>query len=283
MSEFFSCWILQPHLFFSFFKKYPTARKLLAAALTGFPPRRLLSVLWYPGSMYPGGFCLQVRPDSRAPFVLEIVPAFLSEAPPDDSPDLSGKRILPASFYGENPSLTSSSPAENFLRIFLTFQESEQKNPFFYGSFVSPAPPVSCRILNLSALQPSLSAFPDLYAFSRFLLVRHSSELSPLARRFPVLSDTAPFLEELLREQELRALFEKTPHFVPEDSHGISAMCSVNRLLIREKRFDELLKVSDDPEALRNLFQEFRARGFFAYEKDPCRLHRSQEKREKYI
>ena len=60
-------------------------------------------------------------------------------------------------------------------------------------------------------------------------------------------------------------------------------MCSVNRLLLREKRFDELQKVSDDPEALRNLFREFRAKGFFAYKKDPCRLHRSQEKREKYI
>jgi hypothetical protein len=90
-------------------------------------------------------------------------------------------------------------------------------------------------------------------------------------------------LEEVLREQELRTLFAETPHFSPEASCGISAMCSINRLLLREKRFDELQKVSDDPEALRNLFREFRAKGFFAYKKDPCRLHRSQEKREKYI
>ena len=129
----------------------------------------------------------------------------------------------------------------------------------------------------------SLSAFPDLYAFSRFLLVRHSSELPSLARRFPALSSVSPILEEVLREQELRTLFAETPHFSPEASCGISAMCSVNRLLLREKRFDELQKVSDDPEALRNLFREFRAKGFFAYKKDPCRLHRSQEKREKYI
>lgn len=270
MSEFFPCWILDPGLFFSFFKKYPAARKLLAAALTGFPPKRLLSVLWYPGSMYPDGFCLQIRPDNQTPFILELVPVFsgplpftVSESPPENASfaDLRG----------------------NFLQVFLTFQEANQQNPFFYGNFDTPSLPFSRRVLNLSALQPFLSAFPDLYAFSRFLLVRHSSELPSLARHFPVLSAVAPTLEEVLREQELRALFAETPHFAPEASYGISAMCSVNRLLLREKRFDELQKVSDDPEALRHLFQEFRAKGFFAYEKDPCRLHRSQEKREKYI
>ena len=92
MSEFFPCWILKPDLFFSFFKKYPAARKLLAAALTGFPPKRLVSVLWYPGSLYEGGFCLQVRPDNRASFILELVPVFsgqlpfaVSESPPENA------------------------------------------------------------------------------------------------------------------------------------------------------------------------------------------------------
>lgn len=49
MSACFSSWVFQPALFFSFFKKYPAARKLLAAALTGLPPERLLSAVWYPG------------------------------------------------------------------------------------------------------------------------------------------------------------------------------------------------------------------------------------------
>ena len=270
MSEFFPCWILKPDLFFSFFKKYPAARKLLAAALTGFPPKRLVSVLWYPGSLYEGGFCLQVRPDNRASFILELVPVFSGQLP-----------IAVSESPPENASFTV--PRGNFLQVFLTFQEANQQNPFFYGNFDASSLPFSRRVLNLSALQPSLSALPDLYAFSRFLLVRHSSELPSLARRFPALSSVSPILEEVLREQELRTLFAETPHFSPEASCGISAMCSVNRLLLREKRFDELQKVSDDPEALRNLFREFRAKGFFAYKKDPCRLHRSQEKREKYI
>ena len=69
-------------------------------------------------------------------------------------------------------------------------------------------------------------------------------------------------LEEVLRERELKALFAKHALFSPEDSRGISAMCSVNRLLLREKRFDELQKVSDDPEALEKLFLDFREKGF---------------------
>lgn len=161
MSEFFPCWILKPDLFFSFFKKYPAARKLLAAALTGFPPKRLVSVLWYPGSLYEGGFCLQVRPDNRASFILELVPVFSGQLPfaVSESPP-------------ENASFTV--PRGNFLQVFLTFQEANQQNPFFYGNFDASSLPFSRRVLNLSALQPSLSAFPDLYAFSRFLLVRHS-------------------------------------------------------------------------------------------------------------
>ena len=191
MSEFFPCWILNPDLFFSFFVKYPAARKLLAAALTGFPPKRLVSVLWYPGSLYEGGFCLQVRPDNRASFILELVPVFSGQLPfaVSESPP-------------ENASFTV--PRRNFLQVFLTFQEANQQNPFFYGNFDASSLPFSRRVLNLSALQPSLSAFPDLYAFSRFLLVRHSSELPSLARRFPALSSVSPILEEVLREPYLQ-------------------------------------------------------------------------------
>ena len=75
MSEFFPCWILKP-IFFSLFFKNILPHELLAAALTGFPPKRLVSILWYPGSLYEGGFCLQVRPDNRASFILELVPVF---------------------------------------------------------------------------------------------------------------------------------------------------------------------------------------------------------------
>ena len=227
MSEFFPCWILKPDLFFSFFKKYPAARKLLAAALTGFPPKRLVSVLWYPGSLYEGGFCLQVRPDNRASFILELVPVFSGQLPfaVSESPP-------------ENASFTV--PRGNFLQVFLTFQEANQQNPFFYGNFDASSLPFSRRVLNLSALQPSLSAFPDLYAFSRFLLVRHSSELPSLARRFPALSSVSPILEEVLREQELRTLFAETPHFSPEASCGMASLrcapstgcCSVRNALM---------------------------------------------------
>ena len=148
MSEFFPCWILKPDLFFSFFKKYPAARKLLAAALTRFPPKRLVSVLWYPGSLYEGGFCLQVRPDNRASFILELVPVFSGQLPfaVSESPP-------------ENASFTV--PRGNFLQVFLTFQEANQQNPFFYGNFDASSLPFSRRVLNLSALQPSLSAFPS--------------------------------------------------------------------------------------------------------------------------
>ena len=76
MSARFSSWVFQPALFFSFFKKYPTARKLLAAALTGLPPERLLSAVWYPGSLCENGFCLRVRTDSGEFFLLEIIPFF---------------------------------------------------------------------------------------------------------------------------------------------------------------------------------------------------------------
>ena len=301
MSDVFSCWILESDLFFSFFKKSPAARKLLVAALTGLPPKRFLSVAWYPGSMYKDGFCLRVRTDSGDFFVLEVIPPFSGDAIPDSHPPFfssidyglfsffhGGKSLFPSVFHQEQPftaSLTTPKPffPEKFLRVFLTFQEPEPKNPFFYGSFYAPALPFSCRFLNLTSLQPSIPGFPELYALSHFLLVRHSCELPSLACRFPFLSAATPILEEVLREQELLTLFAETPHFAPEASYAISAMCSVNRLLLREKRFDELQKVSDDPEALRNLFQEFQAKGFFVYEKDPCRLHRSQEKREKYI
>lgn len=142
MSEFFPCWILKPDLFFSFFKKYPAARKLLAAALTGFPPKRLVSVLWYPGSLYEGGFCLQVRPDNRASFILELVPVFSGQLPfaVSESPP-------------ENASFTV--PRGNFLQVFLTFQEANQQNPFFYGNFDAsslPFPAVSSIFLPSSPL-----------------------------------------------------------------------------------------------------------------------------------
>ena len=247
MSARFSSWVFQPALFFSFFKKYPAARKLLAAALTGLPPERLLSAVWYPGSLCENGFCLRVRTDSGEFFLLEIIPFFSHSA----------SFVSPLPFSSPQPGFP-----EKFLRIFLLFQEPDQKNPFFYGNFTSSGPSLSCRSLNLSALQPVLPAFPALYAFSLFLLVRQASELPLLSRRFPVLSSAAPLLEEMLRERELKALFAKHSLFSPEDSRGISAMCSVNRLLLREKRFDELQKVSDDPEALEKLFLDFREKGF---------------------
>ena len=150
MSEFFPCWILKPDLFFSFFKKYPAARKLLAAALTGFPPKRLVSVLWYPGSLYEGGFCLQVRPDNRASFILELVPVFSGQLPfaVSESPP-------------ENASFTV--PRGNFLQVFLTFQEANQQNPFFYGNFDASS---------LSAIPPNCLPSPGVFLPS--LLSRRS-------------------------------------------------------------------------------------------------------------
>ena len=279
MSEFFSCWIFQPELFSTFFQKHAAARKLLAAALTGLSPKRLLSAVWYPGSTFPDGFCLRVRMDSGEFFILEIIPLFsVPASPASDSPFFPFLSTEDSFFSSPKPGFPG-----NFLRIFLTFQEPDQKNPFFYGNFRSPDLPFSCRICNLGSLQPSVPGFPQLYSFARLLLIRQASELSSLVQSFPWLIPASSFLEDLLREQEIKALFEESPLFSPEDSRGISAMCSVNRFLIREKRFDDLQKISDDPDALRQLFQEFREKGFFACEKDPCRLHRSQEKREKYI
>ena len=247
MSARFSSWVFHPALFFSFFKKYPADRKLLAAALTGLPPELLLSAVWYTGSLCENGFCLRVRTDSGEFFLLEIIPFF----------SRSASFASPLPFSSPQPGFP-----EKFLRIFFLFQEPDQKNPFFYGNFTSSGPSLSCRSLNLSALQPVLPAFPDLYAFSLFLLVRQASELPLLSRHFPILASAAPLLEEVLQERDRKALFAKHALFSPEDSRGISAMCSVNRLLLREKRFDELQKVSDDPEALEKLFLDFREKGF---------------------
>ena len=154
MSEFFPCWILKPDLFFSFFKKYPAARKLLAAALTGFPPKRLVSVLWYPGSLYEGGFCLQVRPDNRASFILELVPVFSGQLPfaVSESPP-------------ENASFTV--PRGNFLQVFLTFQEAESTKSFFLWKFrrllsalFPPCPQSFCPPALSFCLSGSLCLFP---------------------------------------------------------------------------------------------------------------------------
>lgn len=269
MSEFFPCWILKPDLFFSFFKKYPAARKLLAAALTGFPPKRLVSVLWYPGSLYEGGFCLQVRPDNRASFILELVPVFSGQLPfaVSESPP-------------ENASFTV--PRGNFLQVFLTFQEANQQNLFSMEISTPPLcpfPAVSSIFLPSSplflpfrismpfpvsfwsAIPPNCLPSPGVFPPS--LLSRRSW------KKFSGNRSYEPYLQKHL-------IF---PRKLPAESRHVFR----NRLLLREKRFDELQKVSDDPEALRNLFREFRAKGFFAYKKDPCRLHRSQEKREKYI
>ena len=123
-------------------------------------------------------------------------------------------------FSGQLPFAVSESPPQNasftfprgnFLQVFLTFQEANRQIPLLW-KFRRLLSALSRRVLNLSALQPSLSAFPDLYAFS----VSFWSAIPPtpcLARRFPALSSVSPILEEVLREQELRTLFAETPHF----------------------------------------------------------------------
>lgn len=160
--------------------------------------------------------------------------------------------LTPADFQAATP----------FLRIFLVYENPERENPFFYTEVLPTDSLSSARILNLAALPPAGKDHSPLYAFSRLLTVSRSTELPPLCSRFPFLRDTASLLEKDLKERELTNIFSEHGPFSPAGSRGISAMCSLNRLLLRENRLTDLKKVSQDPEELKKVFQEFQKKGF---------------------
>lgn len=264
MSQILKPWIFHTRLFYAFFHEHTIAQKMLGAALIGMPLKRVLA-------LEDQGTCIAAsarkdRPalrmrlilDGASPVLLDVETAFHHDP----------ARKTHASFYNDSRSfrpLTDPAvfrPEKPFVRVILTFQNPDRENSFFYGQISSDDPLISTRILNLAAC-PSPSAEKTIFfAITRLFLVTHSSELTSLTARFPSLAPIASFLEDILRERELTSIFSDHGSFSPAGSSGISAMCSLNRLLLRENRITDLKKISRDPEALKKVFQEFRNKGY---------------------
>ncbi len=270
--SFYPPWGVSSRLFRTFFLEQPSALRLLTSALFCIPESRILSLVPR-GPAFPldfsskadfsGSLCLTASFSDFSPITLDLFPlqtfsaSLLSPRPllPDG---FSPASIRPLSLF-ETPSF----PQVPFYRVFLVFQSSPSIQKFpFYGELLFPEQDLSVRILCLSRLSSASGAEQHslLFAFSRFLLIRHTKELARLSKRFPLLAPLLPPLEEYLRNRELAALFRSqfSSSLGPE---GMSVMCSLNRLLLRENRISELDQASRDPQALKSLFQEYREKG----------------------
>lgn len=256
-------WCTNPRLFAAFFQENLTALKAFCAVLLAIPESRILSCTLrgpafssqhLPGFVPPPpsfGVTLTLF-DSRT-FHLDITLA-------SDSTLARLFSVPGSSLISLLPSVSPLLPSTPFLRLFLIpppLKTPSLYPPSLYSEYTHHTAPSTIRFVNLSLLfsadSPKMLHVP-LYDFSRLLLVRHTRELSALIQAHPWLSPTGHLLEEYLRERELACTWGKHPE-------GIQAMCSLNRLLLRENRISELREGSRDPAVLARLFQEFHDRG----------------------
>jgi hypothetical protein len=263
-------WGMSPHLFRTFFLEQPSALRLLTSALLCIPESRILSLLPR-GPAFPLGssretevldsLSLTASFSSLSPITLDLFPLKTFSAPLLSPllPDI----LSPSAFRPLSLSEDAVFPQCPFYRIFLIFQQSPHIQKFpFYGELLFPKQELSVRLLCLSSLSSASGAEQHslLFALSHFLFIRHTKELPQISKKFPCLSPLLPPLEEYLRNRELTALF-RSQFSSALGSEGMSVMCSLNRLLLRENRISELNQASRDPQILKSLFQEYREKG----------------------
>lgn len=232
-------------------------------SLLGLPKARMVSLI--PRS--PGFFSREnlldqplslsavVHTVHAPPLVMDLVPLFHSSKQFQKLPLSQVRPVLSFWESGETAFLP-------FLKIYLTC--SPDKNSSFYGELSRLEENCSIRVLSIGSCgSPAFGALsePPFSGLLRLLTVQRSEELPKLADTFPYLKNTALLLEDYLRNQEISCLFRKNSFSAFQDTEGISAMCSLNRLLLKENRLSDLKAASQSPEALSRIFREFQEKG----------------------
>lgn len=271
MSRSLSPWSINPRLFAAFFQENLNVLKTFCAVLLSVPESRILSCSLrspaYPLRDYPS---FQPSPPSIS-VSLTLFDSRILHLDISSVSESTLSHVLAAAsgpFLSLLPSVSPLLPSTPFLRIFLI--PPTLKTPVlhpipFYAGYARPEPACTIRFLNLSVFFSSASStmlHVPLHDFSRLLLVRDTRELSHLTQSYPWLISTARLLEEYLRERELSFVFREKPFSFGGHPEGILAMCSLNRLLLKEGRISELREGSQDPVVLARLFREYHQRGF---------------------
>ena len=254
-------WCLNTRFFLTFFQENPLALKSFCAALLSIPDTQIISCTLrgsaFPATNYPT-FCpdsetLSVTLHCPKPYHLDIIPPASA-----NYPSRLAERLISLL-----PSSVPLFPSTPFLKIHLLYPQQStffsNRLPF-YSEVSYPSTLCSSRFLNLSPHTAPLLHTP-LYDYSRLLLLRYSSELHQLCCVSSSLSPILPLLEEYLRNQEIDQLFQNNTGFSSVD--GIQLMCSLNRLLIKEKRVSELWEASKNPALLLELFRQYQEKGYF--------------------
>ena len=249
MSHTFVPWYTNTRLFFAFFRENPLALKLFVSALLSIPYTQISSCF-----LRNPAFCdhkttpvLSVTITCPRTFHLDIL------LPSSDTHHTVNAASHTISLLPSSVPLLPSTP---FLRVVLF----NSMHHALYSEDSSSDNFCTTRFLNLSPFLPPIPQTP-LYDFARFLLLTRSSECPSLLHAAAYLSPIIHSIEEHLKEREISSLFcEKIGFASPKE---IRFMCTLNRLLIREKRFDELKEASENPESLMKLFEEYHRKGHF--------------------